>query len=165
MNLIATHYLIAYFDLGVMIDVEAEGLRKGAIKDIFGTVHYLVPGRSSLLSREVISLENVRWEGQKERDPHAADQLVKDKYFRGAAVHRPAVISINMFGSALAVNDFLARLHPYRQKPNREIAAIEFSLGGIRLTADEELEPCSVMAPHIGRGDRAPLLGLPEIGS
>lgn len=163
MNLLASHYLLPYFDIGVMIDAEPDGDRKGSIKDIVGSVHYVVPGRSSLLSREVISLERIAWEGLRESDPAAAAQQVADKYIKGVAVTRPAVISVNMLASSLAVNDFLARLQPYRRRPNEDIASIEFSLGDIRLTGDEELESCPVMGRHLGHGDRVPLLGLPEL--
>ena len=133
MNLVATHYLIPYFDIGVMLDAEPDGMGSGRIKDILGTVHYLVPGRSSLLSREAISLGMVRAEGLHERDAAAAAWQVEDKYIKGVAVNQPAVISVNFFASALAVNDFLARVHPYRRTPNSDIGSIEFSLGSVRL--------------------------------
>jgi hypothetical protein len=163
MNLISTHYLIPYFDIGVMLDAERDADGKGRIKDILGTVHYLVPGRSSLISRDAISLDMVASEGLHQRDPAAAAQQVAEKYIRGVAVNRPAVISINMFASSLAVNDFLARLHPYRRSPNRDVASIEFSLGQLRLTPDEETEDCPVLGPSLGLGDRDPLLGLAEL--
>jgi hypothetical protein len=164
MNLIASHYLLPYFDLGVLLDAQQEGNQRGRIKDILGTVHYLVPGRSSLLTRDQFTLEDVAAEGLHKRDPKAAAQQVEDKYIKGLRVRRPAVISVNMFAAALAVNDFLARLHPYRKRPNVEVASIEFSLGELRLTADEELEACRVMGRYLGYGDRLPLLGLPEYG-
>jgi ThiF family/Prokaryotic homologs of the JAB domain len=163
MNLLASHYLLPYFDLGVLLDAVQDGPKKGTIRDIFGSIHYLVPGRSSLLNREVISLAGVRAEGLHRDDPSAAAQQVKDKYIPGLAVSRPAVISINMLASSLAVNDFLARLHRYRRMPNEDVASIEFSLGDMKLTLDEEIEPCPVIAPWAGHGDRRPLLGLPEL--
>ena len=69
-----------------------------------------------------------------------------------------------MFIASLAVNDFLARMHPYRKagRENADVAAIEFSLAELRLTQDEEMAPCSMLAPMIGRGDRIPLLGMPR---
>jgi hypothetical protein len=165
MNLLASHYLLPYFDLGILLDAEQTGDRRGRIKDILGTVHYLIPGRSSLLSRDQFTLQDVAAEGLHRKDPVAAAQQVEDKYIRGLQVHRPAVVSVNMFASALAVNDFLARIHPYRQPTNEDVASIEFSLGELRLTTDEEMEPCRVMGRHLGHGDRTPLLGLPEIGA
>jgi hypothetical protein len=164
MNLIASHYIQPYFDLGILLDAVREGAERGRIKDILGTVHYLVPGRSSLLTRDVFTLADVAAEGLHASDPDAAARQVEDKYIKGLAVRRPAVVSVNMFAAALAVNDFLARLHPYRRQDNAEIASIEFSLGDMRLTTDEEVERCPVMGRFVGHGDRVPLLGLPEIG-
>ena len=105
----------------------------------------------------------VRAEGLHEKDPVAAQRQVREKYIRGVAVNQPAVISVNFFASSLAINDFLARLLPYRHIPNSDIGSIEFSLGRVRLTADEEPEFCEVLAPYVGLGDRLPLLGLPEL--
>lgn len=163
MNLLATHYLLPYFDLGVLLDAVQDGQEKGRIRNIFSSIHYVVPGQSSLLNRDVISLAGVSAEGLHRYDPDAAAQQVKDKYIPGLAVSRPAVISVNTLAASLAVNDFLARLHPYRRMPNEQVASIEFSLSDMRLTLDEEIEPCAIMTPWIGHGDRVPLLGLPEL--
>jgi len=164
MNLAANHYLLPYFDIGVLVDAEQEGEARGAIKDILGTIHYLVPGRSSLLTREKFTMDDVRTEGLHRNDPNAAQQQVEDKYIKGLQVSRPAVISVNTLAAALAVNDFLARLHPYRKIPNSDVASIEFSLGELRLTPDEEMDTCTMMGSCVGHGDRKPLLGLIELG-
>ncbi|QPB24559.1 ThiF family adenylyltransferase [Rhizobium sp. 007] len=163
MNLVSTYHIIPYFDVGVMLDATGDGNAAGRIQDILGTIHYIVPGRSSLISRDVISLRTVAQEGLANSDPEAEAQQVRDKYFRGLTVSRPAVISINMFAAALAVNDFLARIHPYRQMPNSDVASVEFSLGQLRLTADEEQENCVLLHPWTGHGKISPLLGLPEL--
>jgi ThiF family/Prokaryotic homologs of the JAB domain len=164
MNLLASHYILPLFDLGVLLDAELQGAHRGTIKDILGTIHYIVPGRSSLLTRDQFTLADVAAEGLHKKDPAAAAQQVEDKYIKGLGVRRPAVISVNMFASALAVNDFLARIYPYRKIPNESVASIEFSLNEIRLTTDEEVEPCAIMGRYVGFGDRRPLLGLPEYG-
>lgn len=163
MNLVSTYHIIPYFDVGVMLDATTDLNTAGRIRDILGTVHYIVPGRSSLISRDVISLQTVAAEGLASFDPEAAAQQVRDKYFRGLTISRPAVISINMFAAALAVNDFLARIHPYRQMPNGDVGSVEFSLGQLRLTADEEQEDCALLRPWLGHGKILPLLGLPEL--
>lgn len=163
MNLVSTYHIIPYFDLGVMLDATKEADGTGRVNDILGTVHYIVPGRSSLISRDVISLQTVAAEGLANSDPEAAAQQVRDKYFRGLTVSRPAVISINMFAAALAVNDFLARIHLYRHMSNSEVGSIEFSLGQLRLTPDEEQEDCALLHPWVGHGKISPLLGLPEL--
>jgi ThiF family/Prokaryotic homologs of the JAB domain len=165
MSLAATHYVQPYFDIGILLDAVQEGSERGRIKDILGTIHYLVPGKSSLLSRGAITMEDVRTEELHKRDPNAAAQQVQDKYLKGLQVRRPAVVSVNMLASSLAVNDFLARLHPYRRQSNAEIASIEFSLGELRLTADEEMDDCPVISRSVGLGDRSPWLGLPQLGA
>jgi hypothetical protein len=165
MNLAATHYIQPYFDMGILLDAVQEGEERGRIKDILGTVNYLIPGKSSLVSRQVFTMQDVATEELHKRDPAAAVQQIQDKYIKGLRVQRPAVISINMLASSLAVNDFLARLHPYRQRPNSEVASIEFSLGDIRLTADEEMDDCPLMSRLVGLGDRSPRLGLPQLGA
>jgi hypothetical protein len=163
MNLVSTYHIIPYFDVGVMLDAAGDDDTAGRIRDILGSVHYIVPGRSSLISRDVISLRTVAQEGLADSDPEAEAQQVRDKYFRGLNVSRPAVISINMFAAALTVNDFLARIHSYRQMPNSDVSSIEFSLGQLRLTADEEQEDCALLRPWLGHGRISPLLGLPEL--
>ena len=59
LNKLATFYLLPYFDMGVKI--EADGA--GGVDQVCGTVHYLQPGGSSLLSRHVYTMEQVRAAG------------------------------------------------------------------------------------------------------
>ncbi len=163
LNTLATHYTLPYFDLGVRLDAVTEGLDKGRIREICGTVHYLQPGASSLMSRGLVTMEKVREEGLRRNDPDAYRQQVEAGYIRGVEEHRPAVISVNMFIASLAVNDFLARLHPYREEPNSTIASIEFSLSSLEFFPEPEGEPCVMLHYAIGLGDREPLLGLMEL--
>jgi proteasome lid subunit RPN8/RPN11 len=53
LNRLAVFYLIPYFDLGVQL--RADG--KGGIDTVCGSVHYLLPDGSSLLSRELYTPE------------------------------------------------------------------------------------------------------------
>jgi len=163
LNTLATYYTIPYFDLGVRLDAVPDGSDKGRIREICGTVHYLQPGRSSLMSRGLVTMEKVREEGLRRNDPNAYRQQVEDGYIRGVEEHRPAVISVNMFVASLAVNDFLARLHPYREELNSAIASIEFSLSSLEFFPDPEGEPCSMLRHSVGFGDREPLLGLMDL--
>jgi len=161
LNLLATHYLIPYFDLGVRINVKVctDGMPR--ITEATGSVHYLQPGLSSLLSRRVINLEAVRTEGLQRTDPEAHIREAKKGYLHGIEARQPAVISVNMQISSLAVNDFLARMCPYRQTANEDIACIRISLSSLDLfTESEDGQACSVVAPGIGRGDVEPWLGL-----
>ena len=163
LNLIATYYTLPYFDLGVRLDAVSDKQSRGQIREVCGTVHYLQPGGSSLMSRGLISMEDVREEGLQHHDPAAHAQQISDGYIRGVKESRPAVISVNMFIASLAVNDFLARLHPYREMPNADIASIEFSLSSLEFYPEPETEPCRILRGKVGRGDVEPLLDLVDL--
>jgi proteasome lid subunit RPN8/RPN11 len=163
LNVLATQYLIPYFDIGVRLDAVREGTRKGQITEACGTINYLQPGRSSLMSRELFSMDDVQAAGLLRNDPNAHERQVKDGYIRGAAGHRPAVISVNMLASSLAVNEFLARLHPYRETANFRHAATVFSLGSMEIFSEPEEGICKILARRVGHGDTDPLLGQVEL--
>jgi hypothetical protein len=133
------------------------------IREVCGTVNYLRPGRSSLVSRELFTMSDVAAAGLRRNDPAAHDRQVEDGYIRGVAGHRPAVISVNMFASALAVNELLARLHPYREEPNGAYASVTFSLASMELIYDPEDGICDILGGKVGFGDTSPLLGLMEL--
>jgi hypothetical protein len=159
LNRLATFYTLPYFDVGVRLDADGNG----GIDSIVGAVHYLQPGLSSLLSREVYDMKRVEAEEIRRIDPEMYRRQVKEGYLRGVDEDRPAVISVNMFFAALAVNDFLARLHPYRNLPNAEFAYVGGSLSEMQLYKEGEAEPCAVLRRHVGRGDVSPLLERPAM--
>lgn len=159
LNAVSAFYNIPYFDVGIRL--VADG--RGGITEVCGTVNYLRPGRSSLMSRGLFSMQDVAAAGLARNDPEAHARQVKDGYIRGIVGSRPAVISVNMFGSALAVNEFLARLHPFREEANAEHAAVTFSLASMELISDPEEGICPLLSRSVGRGDQVPLLGLMEL--
>lgn len=163
LNSLATHYLIPYFDIGIRLDTYREGLKKGTIREVCGTVNYLQPGLSSLMSRGLFSMEAVRAAGLERKDPSAHQRQVNEGYIAGVTNHRPAVISVNMFASSLAVNEFLARLHPYREYPNEYFASVQFSLASMELIMDPEESICEILERRVGFGDAKPLLGEMEL--
>ena len=110
LNRLATFYTLPYFDVGVRLDADGSG----GIDRIAGAVHYLQPGLSSLLSRGVYTMDRVQAEELRRTNPGLYRRQLEEGYLRGVEEDRPAVISVNMFFASLAVNDFLARLHPYR---------------------------------------------------
>lgn len=158
LNAIASCYIVPYFDIGVRLDA-----LNGQIREVCGTVNYIQPGRSSLISRDLFSMGEVRAAGLQRNDPTAHAQQIDDGYIRGVMAHRPAVISINMFAASLAVNEFLARLHPYREESNRAYASVTFSLASMELIYEPEERICEILAGYVGRGDIKPLLGLMEL--
>lgn len=162
LNLLATQYLIPYFDVGIRLDAAQSGPSAGQITEACGTVNYLQPGRSSLVSRELFTMSDVSAASLRRQDPNAHARQIKDGYIKGVAGHRPAVVSVNMLGSAFAVNEFLARLHPYREEPNAKYAAVTFSLASAEMFAEPESGVCPVLAPFVGHGDTEPLLNQIE---
>lgn len=163
LNLIATFYTQAYFDIGVRLDAVATGAQQGCIREICGTIHYLQPGRSSLISRGLINMKAVAAAGLERNDPNAHRQQRDDGYIKGAPEHRPAVISVNMLAASLAVNEFLARIHPYREETNSAYASVAFSLASMELIPEEEENRCNILASSVGKGDVAPLLGQMDL--
>ena len=157
LNKIASFYCIPYFDIGVKLSADG----KGGIDHIAGTVHYLQPDGSSLLSRGLYNMEQVRAEAIKRSNPAAYKDLLEEKYISGVNEGAPAVVSVNMFYSSLAVLEFLARLHPYRLDNNREFAVNCMSLTQGEFYQEADGEPCGVNTKYVGRGDLEPLLNMP----
>ena len=159
LNRLASFYLLPYFDLGVRL--EADGL--GGVDVVCGTVHYLKPGGASLLSRRVYDIEEVRAAGLKRTDPAAYEEQLRSKYILGVREDRPAVISVNMQIASMAVNEFLARIHPYRHDANHNFATSRVSLKHGEAFTEAEGEPCRLLFRHTGRGDVTPLLDRPDL--
>lgn len=163
LNRLATFYNIPYFDIGVRLDAVPDGPNKGEIREVCGTVNYIRPGRSSLMSRELFTMKQVAAAGLRRNDPAAHGQQVNDGYIAGIVGNRPAVISVNMFASSLAVNEMLARIHPYREEPNAAYASVEFSLASVEFILEPESGICEILAGKVGIGDMQPLLGIMEL--
>jgi hypothetical protein len=161
LNRLATFYVLPYIDVGVQLRARA----LGGIDQIMGAVHYVQPGLSSLSSRHVYESEDVRAELLKRDDPLEYERRLREKYIRGVQEDRPAVISVNTQLAAMAVNELLARLHPYRYEPNAQFAAQWVALheGRVFRNAESEFEVCPVLNRHVGRGDSTPLLDRPEL--
>lgn len=161
LNKLAAFYLIPYFDLGVKI--EADGT--GSVDQVCGSVHYLQPHGSSLLSRRVFTLEQVRTAGLQRTDPETYQNQIEEGYIRGVQVDRPAVIQLNSLIASLAVSELLARLHPYRLDPNAQFAVTRVSLSHGLFEFEKDGAPCTVLSRHAGRGDVTPLLDWAELSA
>lgn len=160
LNRTATYYNLPYFDAGVRLEAIRSGSNKGAIREICGTIHYIQPGRSSLMSRGLFTMKEVATAGLQRNDPAAYAQQTKDGYIAGIQGRRPAVISVNMLASSLMINEFLARLHPFREESNSSYASVAFSLASAELILDPEEGFCEILSDCVGAGDTIPLLGL-----
>ena len=160
LNRLCAYYGVAYLDLGVGLVADGEG----GVDRVAGAVHVLTPDGSSLMSRDVYTPEELGAEAMRWADPERYAALRREKYIVGVAEDEtPAVISVNALVAALAVNEFLARLHPYRIDSNGASARWQVSLEGGVFAAAPEGPPCPLLAPKAGRGDLNPLLDLPKL--
>lgn len=160
-NQLSSFYLVPYIDLGVKL--EADG--NGGVKKICGTVHYIQPGKSSLLTRGQYSMEDVKAAGQYRKNPKEYENLKKEAYIKNVNVNNPAVISVNMQIASHAINEFLNRVHPYKSEPPNEYAAstIDVTESYIVNVPETDFETDSYLKRKIGRGDITPFIELPEL--
>jgi hypothetical protein len=139
LNRLATFYCQAYFDVGVRL--EADG--QGGVSQVCGGAHYLQPGGSSLLSRGVITAEDIEAEALRRTDPAEYERRFKVGYIRGIREDRPAVISVNMHFASMAINEFLARLHPFRDDANADFAWVSSSLTQMHIYTKPDGAACA----------------------
>ncbi|RFZ92946.1 ThiF family adenylyltransferase [Mucilaginibacter conchicola] len=156
LNLISSFYVLPLMDMGVKLNADGNG----GIKNIFGAVHYIQPGGSSLLSRQQYSLESLLAESVKRMDQ---EEYARNQYLANVNESQPAVISINMQVAATAVNDFLARIHPYRNISNSDVDAIKIDFADGLSYTETFTEVCPFFRKWVGKGDVEPLLNSPEL--
>ncbi len=161
LNQLSSFYLIPYFDLGVAL--EATG--SGGIKQICGSIHYLQPGKSSLMTRGVYSIEELRASSQYRKNSEEFENLRRNSYIKNVNVNNPAVISVNMQIASHAINDFLNRIHPYKVEHPSFYAAssIDITEGYIVNSNESDLEVDSYLKKKSGRGDMTPFIEMSEL--
>lgn len=159
---ICNYYLIPVFDIGVKLT--ADGL--GSISDCCYSINYIKPGYSTLLSRNVINQATIESEDLKYSNPEEYNNRLSEKYIKGVNEDSPAVISINTMAASTAVNDFLARIHCFRNVENNKIAKISFNLMDPAFCAydsEEIFDVDTYLSKKVGLGDRRPLLDMPVL--
>lgn len=154
LNRIAAFYLIPYFDLGVRLDADGAG----GIANVSGIVNYLLPDGSSLLSRGAYTSETLRVDALRRTNPTQYKRELDDGYIKGAKVESPAVISVNGFCATMAVNEFLARIHPFRGGRNSDERRQQFDLKNSFWVQRDDVGPCQILSKYVGRGDMFPFL-------
>ena len=82
LNALSTYYTIPYFDIGVRLDAVRAGAQHGKIREVCGTINYLKPGRSSLMSRGLFTMKDVAAAGLRRNDPAAFSRQLEDGYSR-----------------------------------------------------------------------------------
>jgi len=159
LNRLAAFYVLPYFDLGIKLEGDGEG----GVNEACGAVHYVRPDGSTLQDRKLYNADQLKAAGLRRTDPKAYREQVAAGYIRGIAEDRPAVISINMQIASTAVNEFLARLHPYRHDDNAESAVVRTSFMSSTVFRESEEATSGSFFAHIGKGDVRPLLAMPDL--
>lgn len=154
LNRIATFYSVPYFDLGVRLDADG----RGGVSNVSAVVNYLIPDGSSLLSRKSYTSESLRVDSLRRCDPERYANEEKEGYIKGSKVESPAVISVNGFCATAAVNEFLARIHPFRLGRLSEERQQQFDLVNSFWRSKSHSTPCPLLSPRAGRGNMSPYL-------
>ena len=154
-------YLIPYFDIGVRLDADG----KGGIDNIIASVHYIQPGCSSLLSRGLYTEKRLFDDGLLRQDPSEFAKRERMGYVHNANVNRPAVISINMQISSMAVIELLNRLHPFKEDQPFKYARVmmDYCGGCIENVSEDAFTQDPYSATWAGRGNIEPFLRMPEL--
>jgi hypothetical protein len=154
LNRISTFHTLPFADLGVRLDADGSG----GVSSVSAGVRWLTPGRSSLRTRGVYDEHDLYSERLHRLDPERyADQLARG-YVKGVTVDRPAVISVNTATAAAAVNEMLARLHPFRSVDSSQFATTKLLFTHGRTKGMPEGPVDEELARQVGRGDAHPLL-------
>lgn len=163
LNQLSSFYLLPYIDLGVKL--EANGI--GGINKICGSVHYIQPCKSSLITRGVYTMEDLRASSQYRKNPKEFENLQKEAYIKNVNVNNPAVISVNMQVASHAVNEFLNRVHPYKAEHPSSYAAstIDITEGYIVNSSESDFSIDTYLKKKSGRGDILPFIEIPELVS
>ena len=91
LNQIATFYLLPYFDVGVRLDADGNG----GVNQIVGTVNYLQAGRSSLFTRGLYTMEQLRAEGMKRTNPEEYRKLLEEKFTSRVSTKTGQLLSVS----------------------------------------------------------------------
>jgi molybdopterin/thiamine biosynthesis adenylyltransferase len=169
LNKLSTFYLVLYMDMG--ISIESDG--KGGINKIEASVHFIQPGRSSLLSRGVYSMDEVVAESLLRRNPAEYQRLVAEgrksghKYIKDVNVDRPAVVSLNMQVASTAINELLNRIHPYKISQLQDTTKIAIDITDNFMVPERESDfvPDKFLIKRLGRGDIDPMLDCVQLSA
>jgi hypothetical protein len=96
-------------------------------------------------------------------NPELCRELHRQGYIQGVNQERPAVISVNAFFGALPVNEFLTRVHVFRNVGNNEFSTVRGDLCEFVLYREPEEESKGHLLKEVGIGDCEPPIGRPSL--
>ena len=152
--------MLPYIDIGISLDADGQG----GVNNISGKVAYFQPGRSDHITRRSVLPSTLEAEALKRSSPQTYQDRLDEGYIKGVIENSPSIIPVNTYASSLAVMEFLARVHDYRNEPNRNFAEQVFCLvNNFYEIKNESSFPVPVgVHKHLGRGNKALLLDMPE---
>ena len=156
MNHIATFYLIPYFDMGVSLDADG----KGSVSYVGAQIDYLQPGKSSLMSRGSVHVEDAAAELERLCNPEMYEQHRREHYVRNVKVDRPAVISVNGLIAHLAVLNLIDRFVGYRNEPPNGNVRVLLHEDAFVKKAESEFSEDEYLKRFKGRGDYEPFVNM-----
>jgi hypothetical protein len=108
-------------------------------------------------------MDDVAAEALRRTDPQQFERRLREGYIKGVVEDRPAVVSVNTLYAALCVNEFLARLHPFRWESNSQFAVHRYALARSDIYRDTDTGGSARLRRYIGRGDLVPLLDMSHL--
>ncbi len=163
-DLMSQSFMQPLFDVGVVIPTRVDQAGRSCILDINGRIDYVHPGGATLADREVYTPASLRAEELAKCDPDAYAVQVKEGYMPGVLEEAPSVISVNMLAASTCVQEFIARLYPYRLSSNQGFARTVFSLADLEYEYFPESAFALNECPLLAAGLAEPLLGIPSLG-
>lgn len=152
-NRLSTYYIIGYTDMAMGLNADGNG----GIDSIVGWVRYLIPGGSSLFTRQMYDSRDLERESLIKDNPEEYKKRQEQKYIKGANEKSPPVISLNTTVSSLGVTDFLNRIHPFKYKEELGFC-IDFCEN--KIDTEDLFQDCPALTPNVGRGRVTPFLNL-----
>ena len=158
LNRLSTFFITPYIDLGVKLVAN----KNFGIDKIAGAVHYLQPKGSSLLSRGVYDLEQFEADRMCRKNPELYKHLRKDGYIKNASVRvdSPAVISVNMHIAAIAVNEFLNKIHHFKSSSPADSAIIRIAITDDIFENSDDGAADDRLLQNCGLGETKTFLGI-----
>lgn len=161
LNRISNFYLIPYIDIGICLDADGSG----GVTNISGKVAYFQPGLSDHLTRRSVLSSTLEAESLKRDSPKEYEDRLNEGYIKGVVENSPAIIPVNTYASSLAVMEFLARVHDYRNEPNMRFSQQTFCFVNnfVEQKSEKDFLGSKASVKYLGRGDIELLLDMPSL--
>lgn len=160
-DLISRACIQPLIDVGVTIPTAQQENEAIRILDVCGRIDFVCPDAPSLSNRGVVTPEGLHAEYLRNVDPDVYRLQIDEGYIRGLPEEAPSVLTLNMIGAALAVEEWMSRCYPYRHEGNSQHNRIFFSLAGREFEYEKAgISEIEYEVQPRGKGLACPLLGL-----